>query len=257
MYLHGLGILHGNVTPVGKPKERVSRVLKDHNVQDNVFINWAGEACLGEFGIAGAFRPFGPHAYELGTLRYMAPECFLWGSFGGLEASRPSKESDIYSLAMTSFSVRSCVMNIPPPNVTPYYNQVLTGVVPYDGGGYHEICWNVKGGVRPSRPTGPSRNQWLEDPVWDVITDGWRHDPKLRCDLPAVYHVFLTGSQRGAKIGKSSAQNSGNPTTTEKFGTLKQDASHLEGFSRGSPLSSSCCEIRTRKSRGASMRWIW
>lgn len=115
MYLHGLGILHGNITPVGKPKERVSRVLID-DAQNNVLINLDGEACLGEFGITGAFRRFEPHAYELGTILYIAPEFFFWGALAA-ETSWPSKESDVYSLAMTSFSVGSCVVNNPLPNI--------------------------------------------------------------------------------------------------------------------------------------------
>lgn len=70
-----------------------------------------GRACLGDFGIADAFRGIIPHHwYKLGTLRYMAPE----RSGEVLLLARvtdPSKESDVYSLAMASFEVCSFVVN--------------------------------------------------------------------------------------------------------------------------------------------------
>ena len=77
------------------------------NLQNNVLITQDGRACLGEFGIIGAFERFDFYMYELETVRYMAPECFyLKGAYGSPETSGPSKESDVYSLAVTSFSVR-------------------------------------------------------------------------------------------------------------------------------------------------------
>ena len=44
------------------------------------------------------------HDYKLETLRYMAPERFL-GHLGQI-IEGPSKGSDVYSIAMTSFEVR-------------------------------------------------------------------------------------------------------------------------------------------------------
>ena len=41
-----------------------------------------------------------------GVVRYMAPEVLNPSQFG-LPNSNPSKESDVYSLAMTAFEVRS------------------------------------------------------------------------------------------------------------------------------------------------------
>jgi len=79
--------------------------------QNNVLITRDGHACLGEFGIVGASHRPELYAYELGTLRFMAPECFLWVSSPRI--SRPSKESDVYSFAMTSFSVGSSVVSRP------------------------------------------------------------------------------------------------------------------------------------------------
>ena len=79
--------------------------------QNNILIAQNGQACIGEFGITGAFRGLAFDAYEIGTLRYMAPERFPLKAFAGLTAGGPSKESDVYSLVMTSFSVCFSVVN--------------------------------------------------------------------------------------------------------------------------------------------------
>ena len=81
-----------------------------NNVQNNILVARGGQACLGDFGITGAFPRFSSSGYGLRTLRYMAPEWFFGGDLG---TSVPSKESDVYSLAMTSFSVRSSVVDHP------------------------------------------------------------------------------------------------------------------------------------------------
>jgi len=85
-----------------------------NNAQNNVLITPDGQACLGEFGIIGSFPCFRTRVYELTTLRYMAPECFSL-QFGDQEPNRRSEKSDVYSLAMTSFSVRFSGVNRPPP----------------------------------------------------------------------------------------------------------------------------------------------
>lgn len=105
MYLHGLGIIHGDITPVGKPKQLPSLLTDLDNTQSNIFITQDGQACLGEFGIIGAFRRLNISTYDTESLEYMAPECSVWGE--------PSKESDVYSLALTSFSVCPTVANHP------------------------------------------------------------------------------------------------------------------------------------------------
>jgi len=83
------------------------------NVQHNILIAPGGQACLGDFGMTGAFPRFRFSDYGSRSLRYMAPEWFFRESPGDLGTSRPSKESDIHSLAMTSFSVCFSVVNHP------------------------------------------------------------------------------------------------------------------------------------------------
>ena len=84
------------------------------NAQNNILITRDGQACLGEFGITGSFPFFEFTVYELPTLRYMAPECFSSQSWRQ-EPRKDLRASDIYSFAMTSFSVRSSGVNHPPP----------------------------------------------------------------------------------------------------------------------------------------------
>ena len=102
-----------------------------NNVQNNILITRNGQACLGDFGLTGAFPRFHFSDYGLTTLRFMAPEWFVGESTGDLGTSRPSKESDVYSLAMTSFSVRSSVLNRPATcNNLPAITRSLRGPCP-------------------------------------------------------------------------------------------------------------------------------
>ena len=70
-----------------------------------------GQACLADFGIAGAFTDLTHRDYKLETLRYMAPERLAKDLFLSPIIEGPSKMSDIYSLAMTSFKVGSSAVN--------------------------------------------------------------------------------------------------------------------------------------------------
>jgi len=129
------------------------------------------------------------------TLRYVAPECITVRG-ATLRLGGPSKESDVYSLAMTSFSV--C-----PLSETSYYliqlsryDQVLTGVLPYHGTNVKDMLTDIRAGKRPSRPKDLNQRQLLQDPVWDVIATGWHNKPRRRCTLSAMHSTFLSPSQR-------------------------------------------------------------
>ena len=72
-------------------------------VQDNILIARDGNACLADFGITNEFADITRRMFKLRTARYMAPERFYMNNVVG----HASKESDVYSLAMTSFTVCS------------------------------------------------------------------------------------------------------------------------------------------------------
>ena len=149
----------------------------------------------------------------------MAPERF-WGEFSLLGPVKdPSTAGDVYSLVMTSFEASSSFVK--PSSYLiwlPRYDQVLTGVLPYDGSDKNDTIARIRLGERPFRPTNPSQNEWLQDPVWDVITAGWRNSPSSRCELSAVHHAFLTSNQEEipkAKPGDMDTQN-GRSLATER-----------------------------------------
>jgi len=120
MYLHGLDILHGGISPVGEAKDWVNPHADAWSVQNNILIARDGQACLGDFAIAGAYQyPLQFHQPE--TLRYMAPERVVEHTFGSFIVG-PSKGSDVYSFAMTSFSVCTSFGNHP----TTQYNEPVT-----------------------------------------------------------------------------------------------------------------------------------
>jgi len=58
-------------------------------------------------------------------------------------------------------------------------------------------------GERPSRPRDPNKNQWLQDPVWDVIATGWHNNPDWRCELSVMHNTFSCSQQeiQNAKPG--------------------------------------------------------
>jgi serine/threonine protein kinase len=98
-------------------KERVTSHVDAWYVKGNILVTRNGQACLADFGIAGAFKGVEDHNHKLGTLRHMAPERFS-GDVSGDTVSLPlingpTKEGDVYSLAMTSFEVRSSAANHP------------------------------------------------------------------------------------------------------------------------------------------------
>ena len=178
-------------------RARSSTQADARHPQNNILVTQDGQACLGDFGIAGAFGDLWYDNLKLGTVRYMAPEQFLGDYILSGPIRSPSKESDVYSLAMTSFAVCSSLITAH-PNVdvaTPLY-QVLTGIVPYGDfeGSNPYLAPHILSGRRPLRPTDPGQNRWLPDQVWDMITACWAYDPGQRSELSVVCHVLSTSS---------------------------------------------------------------
>jgi len=70
------------------------------------------------------------------------------------------------------------------------YNQVLTGVLPYNGSNVKDPIADIRAGKRPPRPIDSTQGQLLQDHVWDVITTGWHDQPNQRCELSVICHTF-------------------------------------------------------------------
>ena len=78
------------------------------HVQSNILITQAGQACLADFEIALLFPSYRDYNLPHGAVCYMSPE-WLTG-----DGKRISKAHDIYSLSMTSFTVRSSLIGSRP-----------------------------------------------------------------------------------------------------------------------------------------------
>jgi serine/threonine protein kinase len=113
MHLHELGIFHGGITPVGKARGRASLNADAWHAQSNILITQDSQACLGDFGIGRKHVHGMQYDRGSGHLRYMPPEQFGCPVYMCEIKGGPSKEGDVYSLAMTSFEVRSSGMNHP------------------------------------------------------------------------------------------------------------------------------------------------
>jgi hypothetical protein len=59
---------------------------------------------------------------------------------------------------------------------------------------------DIRDGERPSRPTDPSQNQWLQDHIWDTITTCWNNKPEQRCELSVVHHILSMPSSQGTLV---------------------------------------------------------
>ena len=98
-----------------------------------------------------------------------------------------------------------------------------------------EVPSRIRYGEPPSRPTDQSQNQWLQDPVWDVITTGWSYRPKERCELSVLRDTFATASQWRVYSGDLTNQTDRNLTGQEQRGKfLQQIAAFYKAQSQNS-----------------------
>ena len=190
-------------------------------VKGNILVTRDGRACLGDFGIVAAFGDLSFPRFKLGTARYMALERL------NLSNAPPSAKSDIYSLAMTSFTVRSPFSCKPNQAVTQplHHHQVLTGVLPYgEVRGHYTLMVRIKSGERPARPTSPDGIRWLQDKVWDMITACWSENEAQRWRISAICNLFSAVSLLEVQKVKSGnrASNIKNIVVTERSQTSKQ-----------------------------------
>ncbi|KAF9647766.1 kinase-like protein, partial [Thelephora ganbajun] len=164
-YLHSLSIVHSDINP------------------GNILISEGGIARLGDFGITGVItdptvvEPGSTTTSKPGIVRYMAPELLNPPQFH-LSNSNPSKESDVYSLAMTAY-------------------ETLTEILPYGNARDGIIIFQVVTGDRPPRPASA---RWLREQIWSMIVTCWSEKRDQRWDIRAVYHQLSASSiQEGAE----------------------------------------------------------
>jgi hypothetical protein len=119
----------------------------------------------------------------------MAPELLNPSQFS-LQNSNPSKESDVYSLAMTAYEVRSShTVHGHPSHHT--FHKILTEILPYGNARDGIIIFHVVTGDRPPRPPNA---RWLEDQIWNMITTCWNEKREQRWDIRTVYNQLSVSS---------------------------------------------------------------
>lgn len=112
-YVHSLGIVHSDLNPVSTERAfGLSHAPTYFFVQGNVLVDDDGTARLGDFGITAIItdpsvvEPGSTTTSKPGVVRYMAPELLNPTQFN-LANKNPTKESDVYSFALTTYEVGS------------------------------------------------------------------------------------------------------------------------------------------------------
>lgn len=112
-YLHNADIVHGDLKGVGLPV-RISQIYPHMIVQANILITNTNpvSACLADFGFMTIVHDpsLGMESSASdaggGTTPFMAPELLVPSKFG-LRKCIPTKEADIYAMAMVIYQVLS------------------------------------------------------------------------------------------------------------------------------------------------------
>lgn len=97
---------------------------------------------------------------------------------GPNKISRPTKESDVYALAMVMI-------------------EVLSGRAPFDQHRDTVVIFKVLSGNRPERPTSTE----VSDDVWKLIQNCWFKDPMQRSKLEGVIES-LNRAINSAELGQ-------------------------------------------------------
>ncbi|KAF9651283.1 kinase-like protein [Thelephora ganbajun] len=154
------------------------QVLHTHNVVHgdlkgaNILINNSGWACLIDFGLSSiaslSCTESSAHG-PCGSFRWTAPELMR---ITESQHARPTKESDIYALAMVAI-------------------EVFTGLIPFEScKADPAVMLKVINGERPARPTEAAK-LGLTDDLWDLIQSAWAQDAQHRPPVETIIDFLL------------------------------------------------------------------
>ncbi|KAF9648265.1 kinase-like protein [Thelephora ganbajun] len=155
-YLHNANIVHGD--------------LKGANIL--ITNTNPVSACLADFGFMTIVHDpnLGMESSKSivggGTTPFMAPELLVPSRFK-LDKCTPTKEADVYAMAMVIY-------------------QVLTGTLPFGKLSGSEVVFKVLGGDKPSKPAN-ALELGLFDKVWKLLEGCWQTERTLR---PSVKDVL-------------------------------------------------------------------
>lgn len=169
-YLHAEGIVHGDL--------HAGNILIDNN--EGARITDFGMSLIAE---ATAYNYASIHGG--GALRWQAPELIDPEEFN-LETSRPTTQSDVFSIACTAIEVR-----IRSPHsaidTDPHDNQLYSGRPPFPELADHQVSNRYVKGKRPPRPPLPGSGPgFMSDAMWSIIEACWSQD---RLDRPSSRDV--------------------------------------------------------------------
>ncbi|THH32513.1 hypothetical protein EUX98_g1658 [Antrodiella citrinella] len=151
-YLHEEGIIHGDLHA------------------GNILLNECGNACLTDFGmslIAGGTGYNYGSVHGGGAMRWQAPELIDPEMFG-LEGTRPTTQSDVFSIACTAIELYSG--HAPLPNLNDL-----------------QVVRRYLSGKRPPRPSLPG-GQIMGVAMWSMLKACWAQD---RRDRISVHEAVL------------------------------------------------------------------
>jgi len=126
---------------------------------------------------------------SLGVVRYTAPEVLVPSKFG-LANSIPSKGSDVYSLAMTAYEVRSSHCTLSSLTLLLPYRSSRRSHLTGDSRDSMIILYIVAG----NRPPRPTDTHWLQDHIWNMITTCWSEKQEQRLGIRVMYNQLLASS---------------------------------------------------------------
>lgn len=118
----------------------------------------------------------------------------LWSAPEVLRGENPSKESDIYSFAMTMIEVLpSWTIQRPYRFGSPSFfvtTQVFTDKVPFSDRSEYMAVFAVLNGERPPRPT----HATCTDVLWDLMERCWEDDPYSRPEVGEVLKIVSSSA---------------------------------------------------------------
>ncbi|KAF9647120.1 kinase-like protein [Thelephora ganbajun] len=155
-YLHNASIVHGD--------------LKGANIL--ITNTNPVSACLADFGSTTTVHDpslgMGSSNSTVGggAVSFMAPELLVPSRFK-LDKCTPTKEADVYAVAMVIY-------------------QVLTGTLPFGKRSGPDVTFKVLGGDKPPKPAN-ALELGLSDKVWELLEDCWQTERTLR---PSVKDIL-------------------------------------------------------------------
>jgi serine/threonine protein kinase len=202
----------------------VTLPLRPNSIQNNVLVDEQGRARLTDFFVSAMMqaRNEATSTLSTGSTAWIAPEQLAQEDMGIPEdqAGLPTKKSDMYAWAVTTWEVYICSAFISVDGLI--LLQVYSGKTPFAHLRIGRLVNAVVAGVRPTRPTNPS----MDDLTWDSMQDCWSQQPYMRPSviklkpssadtarqgtssrLWAYYHVFVVWIAlriSGVEIGSTS-----------------------------------------------------